>query len=142
MGEDRSKEENPFGVSFWLQHSSEDTRGGFVDPGNGLPSPKATVHFGASRAGEEQEVPFAVKPAPCFGCPSLHCNVPVLTALQQPQSFLLQPRTLLALFTERGARERIISNLQQRSSHTHNDMACSRAAASWKSRGIRGTDCG
>lgn len=79
MGEDRSKKANPFGVSFLLKHSSEDTRGGFVDPGNGFPSPKATVHFRVTRAGEEQEVSLATKPAPCCGCPSAHRKVPLLT---------------------------------------------------------------
>lgn len=62
MGEDRSKKANPFGVGFLPKCSSEETRGSFVDPGDSFPSPKETVHFRATGAGEKTEASAGIKP--------------------------------------------------------------------------------
>lgn len=83
MGEDRSKNANPFGVGFLPKRSSEETRGRSIDPGNGFPSPKNSVHFRVTGAGEEQDVSVSTKTFSLLGLSV--CNVRLISDVQQPQ---------------------------------------------------------
>lgn len=78
MGEDRSKNANPF-----PERSSEETRGRSIDPGNGFPSPKNSVHFRVTGAGEEQDVSVGTKTFSLLGLSV--CNVRLISDVQQPQ---------------------------------------------------------
>lgn len=83
MGEDRQKNPNPFGVGFLPKCFSEDTRGRSVDPGNGFPSPKDSVLFRVTGAGEEQDASVGTKPFSLLGLSV--CSVHLISDVQQSQ---------------------------------------------------------
>lgn len=138
MGEDRSKNANPFGVGFLPKRSSEETRGRSIDPGNGFPSPKNSVHFRVTGAGEEQDVSVSTKTFSLLGLSV--CNVRLISDVQQPQ----ESSPPAVPFSSSLYWESTVPPTSTKALHTHTitmcHMAYSRTAFFLKSRGITATN--
>lgn len=124
MGEDRSKKVNPFGVGFLPKCSSEETRGGFVDPGNNFPSPKETVHFRVTGAGEEQDVSVGTKPLSLLRLSYTTLQCPFDNRCTISSVVFSSSHALQQLSSLNREKESTVSPTSIKAPHTHTIAVC------------------